>query len=96
MYCAGFLFEVIPSLVNFWGMLVLNELLSRRLESGHADQANPEVDSGNLCICGKDKGGTMVGCDNANCHVQWFHLQCLGTKEDPARKFGFANSVRKK
>lgn len=38
------------------------------------------VDEGVLeeyCVCGRGYVGKMVGCDNANCLVEWFHFECV-------------------
>ena len=39
------------------------------------------VSAGNTdkyCICGSsDDGSKMICCDNENCHVQWYHTQCV-------------------
>ena len=29
------------------------------------------------CYCQENKGDEMVGCDNDDCPIQWFHLSCL-------------------
>jgi len=35
------------------------------------------------CYCGQVSYGSMVGCDNDDCPYEWFHLGCLGLKEEP-------------
>lgn len=35
------------------------------------------------CICRKPAYGDMVGCDNDDCPVEWYHLGCMGLKEAP-------------
>jgi len=40
----------------------------------------PEVP---YCLCRRGTYGTMVGCDNRDCKIEWFHLECVGLKELP-------------
>lgn len=36
------------------------------------------------CVCGEDKPGTrMIGCDNPECPVEWYHCGCVGIKRKP-------------
>ena len=44
-------------------------------------------DEGNWCYCNESKGGDMIGCDNANCTIKWFHLSCLDMTEAPSGKW---------
>ena len=37
------------------------------------------------CICRKDVGGRMIGCDNSECQYKWFHLQCIKMKRVPRK-----------
>lgn len=39
----------------------------------------PEI----ACLCKKPPYGEMVGCDNPNCPVEWFHLDCVGLDRPP-------------
>lgn len=37
-----------------------------------------------FCVCRKeDDGCKMIGCDNGDCAVGWYHLACLGLKKVP-------------
>ena len=36
----------------------------------------PEVNEVYCCCKGPDEG-EMIGCDNKNCVIQWFHADCL-------------------
>mmetsp|Transcript_25272 Transcript_25272/g.28103 ORF Transcript_25272/g.28103 Transcript_25272/m.28103 type:complete len:218 (+) Transcript_25272:110-763(+) len=33
------------------------------------------------CYCGQVSFGRMVGCDNADCPIEWFHFNCVGLNE---------------
>lgn len=37
------------------------------------------------CLCNGVSFGTMIQCDNDNCKYEWFHLECVGLSEIPAR-----------
>ncbi|KAI1340540.1 hypothetical protein F5Y15DRAFT_414864 [Xylariaceae sp. FL0016] len=68
-------------------------------EKGASQQPEQEVevevdDDGNLidpeepryCQCNRVSFGTMIQCDNVdNCKQEWFHLECVGLSEIPAR-----------
>ena len=34
------------------------------------------------CTCGQGEFGRMVGCDNENCSIGWFHFSCVGLDEN--------------
>lgn len=36
------------------------------------------------CICKNVSFGEMVGCDNDDCPIEWFHLACVGLEAPPA------------
>ncbi|BEJ01881.1 hypothetical protein CcaverHIS631_0605630 [Cutaneotrichosporon cavernicola] len=36
------------------------------------------------CYCNQVSYGEMVGCDNDDCPMEWFHLSCLGLTHPPA------------
>mgnify|MGYP006131646935 CR=1 FL=1 len=35
------------------------------------------------CTCGRPSFGDMVGCDNPDCAVEWFHFECVGIHASP-------------
>lgn len=35
------------------------------------------------CYCQMISDGEMIACDNKNCKIEWFHIQCLGLKKVP-------------
>ncbi|KAK3296069.1 uncharacterized protein B0H64DRAFT_322710 [Chaetomium fimeti] len=38
------------------------------------------------CLCNRVSFGTMIQCDNGdNCKLEWFHLECVGLSDIPAR-----------
>ncbi|KAI1755421.1 hypothetical protein F4782DRAFT_488504 [Xylaria castorea] len=68
-------------------------------DKGANQHPEPEMevevdDDGNLidpnepkyCLCNRVSFGTMIQCDNIdNCEKEWFHLECVGLSEIPAR-----------
>ncbi|KAG9053291.1 hypothetical protein FS842_008392 [Serendipita sp. 407] len=51
--------------------------------SGTADSQTLDEDSKLYCICGQQSFGEMIGCDDSECEIEWFHLQCLGLDSPP-------------
>lgn len=39
----------------------------------------PEI----ACVCRKPPYGEMLGCDNPDCSIEWFHLGCVGLEKPP-------------
>jgi inhibitor of growth protein 3 len=50
---------------------------------GGAEHEEDESDDTKYCFCQRVSFGDMVACDNENCHLQWFHWDCVGIKEEP-------------
>ncbi|KAH6654357.1 hypothetical protein BKA67DRAFT_516695 [Truncatella angustata] len=45
-----------------------------------------DPDEARYCVCNGVSFGTMIQCDNVdNCKQEWFHLECVGLTEIPAR-----------
>ncbi|SPO00517.1 uncharacterized protein DNG_03265 [Cephalotrichum gorgonifer] len=51
------------------------------------DEGNPiPSDEARYCLCNRVSFGTMIECDNAdNCKAEWFHIECVGLSDIPAR-----------
>jgi len=39
------------------------------------------------CLCKRVSYGEMIGCDNEECPVEWFHFECVGLKESVKGKW---------
>mmetsp|Transcript_27836 Transcript_27836/g.39224 ORF Transcript_27836/g.39224 Transcript_27836/m.39224 type:complete len:222 (+) Transcript_27836:66-731(+) len=39
------------------------------------------------CICNRVSFGEMVGCDNPDCKIEWFHFECVGLTAPPKGKW---------
>lgn len=40
-----------------------------------------EASEPTYCVCNQVSFGTMIGCDNSECPIEWFHLACVGLSE---------------
>ncbi|KZZ95916.1 PHD finger domain-containing protein [Moelleriella libera RCEF 2490] len=51
------------------------------------DEGNPiDPEEPRYCLCNRVSFGTMIQCDNIdNCKQEWFHLECVGLEDIPAR-----------
>ncbi|CDH11094.1 related to PHO23-Protein involved in transcriptional regulation of PHO5 [Zygosaccharomyces bailii ISA1307] len=48
------------------------------------------------CYCNQVAYGEMVGCDGANCELEWFHLPCISLDHLPRGKWYCDDCKRKK
>ncbi|XP_020615040.1 inhibitor of growth protein 3-like [Orbicella faveolata] len=39
------------------------------------------------CLCNQVSYGEMVGCDNPDCAIEWFHYGCVGLTDAPKGKW---------
>ena len=39
------------------------------------------------CVCHQVSYGEMIGCDNLDCPIEWFHLPCIGISYPPKGKW---------
>ncbi|KAM6304465.1 inhibitor of growth protein 3 isoform 2-T2 [Podargus strigoides] len=46
------------------------------------------------CICNQVSYGEMVGCDNQDCPIEWFHYGCVGLTEAPKGKWCYRPVIR--
>ncbi|OCF36164.1 hypothetical protein I316_02036 [Kwoniella heveanensis BCC8398] len=42
-----------------------------------------EADSKTYCTCGQVSYGEMIGCDDDDCDIEWYHLGCLNLDKTP-------------
>ena len=47
------------------------------------------------CYCNQVAYGEMVGCDGADCELEWFHLPCIGLETLPKGKW-YCDDCKKK
>lgn len=52
-----------------------------------ADETPIDPNEPTYCICQRVSFGEMVGCDNDDCEIEWFHFECVGLSEQPKGKW---------
>ena len=52
-----------------------------------SDQSGPSSSTDIYCNCRAPADGKMIGCDNENCKIEWFHTKCLNLKTIPKGKW---------
>ncbi|KAG7454368.1 hypothetical protein MATL_G00258960 [Megalops atlanticus] len=71
----------------------LAQELSQQASALPESEANSQVDwtydpnEPRYCICNQVSYGEMVGCDNQDCPIEWFHYGCVGLTEAPKGKW---------
>ncbi|XP_039617143.1 inhibitor of growth protein 3 [Polypterus senegalus] len=71
----------------------LAQELSQQAASLPESDSNSQVDwtydpnEPRYCICNQVSYGEMVGCDNQDCPIEWFHYGCVGLTEAPKGKW---------
>lgn len=75
---------------NFEGVSNENNRLKERLAGLEMDNQklrilNPQEDI--WCSCNRQAFGEMIACDNRNCTIKWFHLECVSLTEAPKGKW---------
>jgi len=56
---------------------------------GHSDVLDMPVDPNEptYCLCHQVSYGEMIGCDNPDCPIEWFHFACVGLTIKPKGKW---------
>ncbi|XP_064636755.1 inhibitor of growth protein 1-like [Lineus longissimus] len=53
-------------------------------EGGQSPTEVPiDPDEPTYCLCEQVSYGEMIGCDNDNCPIEWFHFNCVGLTNKP-------------
>ncbi|KAI9006129.1 hypothetical protein BC832DRAFT_592220 [Gaertneriomyces semiglobifer] len=55
--------------------------------SGGLNKKKNSEDEALYCYCRQVSWGDMVGCDNENCPIEWFHYACVGLVNPPKGKW---------
>lgn len=63
--------------------------LFQQLAGGSADVMDMPVDPNEptYCLCHQVSYGEMVGCDNSDCPIEWFHFACVNLTSKPKGKW---------
>lgn len=53
------------------------------------DPNQPSTSKILYCLCQQedDKSTPMIACDSGNCHIEWYHLPCVGLTQIPERQW---------
>ena len=98
---------VLPELLGRWfsrptGRIALNSaresspIACTNQSAQTRDTDNPELEkTKTYCYCKQGEHGKMIGCDNASCDYQWFHLDCLKLKSFPKSSKWYCPDCRK-
>ena len=46
-----------------------------------------DPDEPTYCLCEQVSYGEMIGCDNDECPIEWFHFSCVGLHHKPKGKW---------
>ncbi|OQR72716.1 inhibitor of growth protein 3-like, partial [Tropilaelaps mercedesae] len=46
-----------------------------------------DPDEPTYCLCEQVSFGEMIGCDNEECAIEWFHFQCVALTTKPKGKW---------
>ena len=81
---------VLPELLGRWYTRPCVEMCTEQLPSG--TQSSSDDTSQNqrkYCYCQQPEDGVqeMIACDNPQCSIEWFHVQCLKLCKIPAGKW---------
>ena len=84
-----FTVAILPELVSkFYSRKPLQTLTDVRQSNTCTDvniTNNNEFEA--WCYCRKSFDSELIGCDNENCSVQWYHFECVGVKIKPRGKW---------
>lgn len=64
-------------------VLDISELHGHHATLGTGFSMGDEEDKTLYCFCQRFSAGAMVGCDNDDCRLQWFHWECVGITAEP-------------
>lgn len=75
---------------NFTGVSTENRQLKEKLAEVELHNQrlrvlNPREDI--WCSCNREAFGEMIACDNPNCAIKWYHLECVYLTEAPEGKW---------
>ena len=52
-----------------------------------ANDTSTALQERKYCYCGGPEEGRMIGCDNEDCIIEWFHTSCLKINDIPRGKW---------
>ena len=81
-----FIYGILPEVLGKWySRLSHYQTTSTPQESASSGPTNVEKEV--WCYCKSEKDGQLIGCDNEQCKVGWFHTDCLRITKIPKEKW---------
>ncbi|ORZ32810.1 inhibitor of growth proteins N-terminal histone-binding-domain-containing protein [Catenaria anguillulae PL171] len=74
---AGAAVQVIPKISVLPHHHILHQQQQQQQTASMSSQDDAGDDDRLYCTCQRTSFGDMIGCDNASCRYEWFHLECL-------------------
>lgn len=59
------------------------EVPVQHVDEDDEEEEEEDPNEPRYCYCGQGSFGEMIACDNDNCTMEWFHLQCTGLRNVP-------------
>ena len=80
--------SILPELMGRFYTRRASDPLASVEPSGVTKEPNGE--NGPWCTCQKEiEGSTLIGCDNEECKIQWFHMKCVNLQQIPQADWFF-------
>lgn len=76
---------VLPELLGKW-YTRSNQVYAVSFDTSVTGSHNESRSDQEFCYCKGPEEGTMIACDNPNCMIEWFHLECLKIQSVPKGK----------
>ena len=76
---------LLPEILGNW--YTCDTTTAASSQSSEADCGVAAGDEELYCYCRSPEEGTMIGCDNNDCKIEWFHLHCLHLTNAPKGKW---------
>ena len=61
----------------------IENTLAQNVNNDDINTSERHEDEKLWCICKKPSSGEMIGCDNPDCKVEWFHFECMHIRRAP-------------
>jgi hypothetical protein len=93
-----FKYGVLPELVGKWYTRVPltspdMQLPMQESSSSSEPTKTPQTSTEQKwCYCNGEESGNMIGCENDDCAIQWFYVECLKSSVYP-RKHGIVQTA---
>ena len=86
-----FIYGMLPEIIGKWytrkPIADSSGIVQEPLTHAEAEEYDSEDYEKSWCYCNQPSYGTMIGCDNTECSIQWFHCDCLRLRHPPKGKW---------